>query len=140
MRKGFSLIEVMIALCILMISALAFFRMHLVCIQARAYAESHTRASVLGSSKMAHLDSLQASAPELSLEWHRDQDNPIMDNGIQYWRFWIVREAPQGTYATVYVAWTDKTRGKAADFGSEELLAAALCPKVSFRELLLPAL
>ena len=72
MKKGFSLIEVMIALCILMVSAMAFFRMHMVCTQARAYADCLTRATVLGSSRMLHLDSLPATAPDLTEEWHQD--------------------------------------------------------------------
>ena len=137
MRGGFSLVEVMIALCILMFSALAFFRMHLVCIQARAYAECHTRAAVLGSSLMMNLDSLPAAAPDLTEEWHQDPGNPVADSGMQFYRFWIVRQVPEGREATVYVAWNDKTRGRAANFGSEEAIAAAKCPRISFQELLL---
>lgn len=138
-RKGFSLVEVMVALCLLMVSALAFFRMHVVCIQARAYGENLTRASVLGSSCMAHLGSLPSSAPELTPQWHQDPGNPIMDSGVPFYRFWIIRETPRGRDATVYVAWTDRPRGRAADFVSEEQVASASCPKISFRELLLTA-
>lgn len=139
MRKGFSLVEVMVALCLLTISALAFFRMHVVCVQARAYGENLTRASVLGTSWMAHLESLPSSAPELAPRWHQDPGNPIMDSGVPFYRFWIIRETPRGLDATVYVAWTDKPRRRAADFGSEEQVGSASCPKISFRELLLTA-
>lgn len=136
MKKGFSLIEVMIALCILMVSAMAFFRMHMVCTQARAYADCLTRATVLGSSRMLHLDSLPATAPDLTEEWHQDPGNPITDSGMQFYRFWIVRNATEGKEATVYVAWSDRTRARASNFASEEEIVAARCPKVSFNELL----
>jgi prepilin-type N-terminal cleavage/methylation domain-containing protein len=139
MKKGFSLIEVMIALCILMVSAMAFFRMHHACVQARAYGECLTRAAVLGSSRMMALGSLPGAAPELSPAWHQDPGNPLPDGGMGFYRFWTVRQTPAGREATVYVAWSDRRRGRAQNFGSEEEISAATCPKVTFNELLFAA-
>jgi hypothetical protein len=56
-----------------------------------------------------------------------------------FYRFWTVRQTPAGREATVYVAWSDRTRGRAQNFGSEEELSAATCPKVTFNELLFAA-
>ena len=39
----------------------------------------------------------------------------------------------------VYVAWSDRRRGRAQNFGSEEEISAATCPKVTFNELLFAA-
>jgi len=135
-KRGFSLIEVMIALCILMISSLAFFLMHLVCIKARSYAECHTRAAVLGSSWMMHLDSMAAAAPELAEEWHQDPGNPIAECGRQYYRFWVVRQVAEGREATVYVAWDHSNRAGTLNFGSEGEIDASRCQKISFNEIL----
>jgi prepilin-type N-terminal cleavage/methylation domain-containing protein len=135
MRRGFSLVEVMVALCILMISSLAFFRMHQACIQARTFGELLTRAAVLGSSRMTALGLQRPDAPDLRQEWHQDPGNPLADGGMQFFRFWKSRDVPAGREVTLYVAWSDRSRGRAHNFGSEEELRAAGCPRVVFTEL-----
>lgn len=136
MRRGFSLIEVMVALCILMVSVLAFFRMHQAGVRAGSYAECLTRATALASSEMMLLGSLPYAAPELEQAWHQDPGNPITDGGMRFFRFWILRENSGGKDATVYVAWSDKGRVPARNFASQEEIDAVPCPKIAVSELL----
>lgn len=135
-RRGFSLIEVMVALCILMVTVLALFRMHLFCTRALSYTESFTRAAVLAGSSMMRLDTLPPDAPDLDGQWHQDPGNPIMDGNVLFYRFWVVHGNSGGRDASVYVAWTDRARASAAAFGSEGEIAAAACPKVCLSGLL----
>jgi prepilin-type N-terminal cleavage/methylation domain-containing protein len=92
MRKGFSLIEVMIALCILMICISAFARMQLVCIHARGYGERLTRATVLGNAMLSSLRNEHFTIQDLHAGWHPDQKNPIKEGNIDFYRFWSVMD------------------------------------------------
>lgn len=134
---GMTLIEVMIALCILMLSICAFARMHLAGVYANAYGECLTRATVLGNMKLSVLRTLPPDAAELQTRWHQDPRNPLSDGGRQFFRFWSVQDTPQGKDVTMYVAWGDRHRGRARSFTSREDFAFASCPRMELKELFL---
>jgi prepilin-type N-terminal cleavage/methylation domain-containing protein len=135
MRKGFTLIEVMIALCILMISAVAFARMQLVCIHARGYGEHLTRATTLGSASISALRNRKSTIQDLQAGWHTDQNNPIEEGNADFYRFWSVTDVAEGKDVVMYIAWGDKA--KVWNFGSFKELDSSHCPRIDLRELFL---
>jgi prepilin-type N-terminal cleavage/methylation domain-containing protein len=135
MRKGFTLIEVMIALCILMICIVAFARMQLVCIHAQGYGERLTRATVLGSAMLSSLRNERFTIQDLQSGWHPDQYNPIKEGNVNFYRFWSVMDVAEGKDVMMYIAWGDKT--KIGNFGSFEELNSSHCPRIDLRELFL---
>jgi prepilin-type N-terminal cleavage/methylation domain-containing protein len=135
MRKGFTLIEVMIALFILMICIVAFARMQLVCIHAKGYSERLTRATVLGSARLSILRIEPFTIQDLQTGWHLDQDNPIKYGKVDFYRFWSVKDVAEGKDVMMYIAWGDKVQVR--NFGSLEELNSSSCPKISLRELFL---
>jgi prepilin-type N-terminal cleavage/methylation domain-containing protein len=134
MRKGFTLIEVMIALCIIMICVLTTSKLSLISFQSKSYGEHLTNATILGNSRLDFLQRLPMNSPELRKSWHRDPMNPIRKASIEYYRFWLVDDLPKGKEVTIYVAWHDKQMGMAHNFGSPEDLMASRCPRVDMGE------
>jgi hypothetical protein len=134
MNRGFSLIEVLIALCILMMSCIAVAGLQVTCFRAKAYGEYVTRATVLGNSRLWDLRSVPEGVPELRQGWHQDQDNPIRDSGMPLYRFWSVSDRPEGKDIAVYVAWADGTRVRARDFGSLSELRSSRCPSIDLHD------
>jgi prepilin-type N-terminal cleavage/methylation domain-containing protein len=135
MRKGFTLIEVMIALCILMICIVAFARMQMVCIHAKGYGERLTRATVLGSTRLSALRTGQFTIQDLQAGWHPDQNNPIKEGNVEFYRFWSVMDVAEGKDVMMYITWGDKA--KVWNFGSLEELNSSHCPRIDLRELFL---
>lgn len=134
MRRGFSLVEVMVALCILMICAACLFRLNVVAVRARSHGEILTRATLLGAMKAEELANPRAAPGAIQPGWHRDPGNPIKDGGMDFYRFWAVKEDTQGASASVYVIWSEKNRAKAADFSSLQEVEASSCPIVAIDE------
>jgi prepilin-type N-terminal cleavage/methylation domain-containing protein len=135
MKKGFTLIEVMIAMCILMICIVAFTKMQLVCIHAKGYGERLTRATILGSAGLSSLRNGQFTMQDLKAGWHPDQNNPIKEGNVDFYRFWSVMDVAEGKDVMMYIAWGDKA--KIWNFGSLEELNSSPCPRIDLRELLL---
>jgi prepilin-type N-terminal cleavage/methylation domain-containing protein len=133
MRKGFTLIEVMIAMCLLMICIVAFARMQLVCIHAKGYGEHITRATVLGSTGLSALRNGQITMPDLQAGWHPDQKNPIKEGNVDFYRFWSVLDVAEGKEVAMYIAWGDKS--KVWNFGSLNELNSSRCPLINLHEL-----
>ena len=137
MKKGFTLIEVLISLCILMICILAFTRMNLACIHAKAYGERLTRATVIGNTKLCALRDQSLIIEDLQEGWHQDQNNPLKDGEATFYRFWTALDRTYGKDVIVFVAWDDRTRAKAGDFCSLEELKSSSCPFISLEEVFL---
>jgi len=134
MKQGFSLIEVMVALCILMICMAALSKMHLICVQSGAYGERITRATLLGNSMIQTLRNRPLYAEELKPGWHQDQQNPKTDGHSHYYRFWAVTETTEGKSVMVYVAWPEKGRPVTADIRSRQELESYACPHIGLQE------
>ncbi len=136
MSRGFSLVEVLVALCILMASTVAIMRMHMASIRAQSYAEGLTRAAGLASAKLTDLGSLPFDSADLGQSWHQDPDNPVGDCGREFYRFWSVRDRDTGKEVVMYVAWSGKAPHGARNYASQEELQSSRCPRVVLREFL----
>ena len=137
MKKGFTLIEVLISLCILMICILAFTKMNLACIHAKAYGERLTRATVLGNTKLCALRAQSLTLSDFHEGWHQDQNNPLKVGETTFYRFWTALDRIYGKDVIIFVAWDDKTRAKVRDFSSLEELKSSSCPCISLEEVFL---
>jgi hypothetical protein len=118
-----------------MICIVAFARMQLVCIHARGYGERLTRATVLGSAMLGSLRNEKFDMQDLHAGWHPDQNNPIKEGRVEFYRFWSVMDVAEGKDVRMYIAWGDKT--KIGNFGSLEELNSSHCPRIDLRELFL---
>lgn len=131
MKKGFGLVEVMIALMIISVVIIAVTRMFMVSTRTNTYAESLTYASALGHSRLVSLKALAYDAPELQDGWHRDTGNPIREGERRFYVFWSVQTQENGKAITAYTAWDDQS--EARDFGSADALLNSGCGHVEFR-------
>jgi Tfp pilus assembly protein PilV len=129
-EKGFTLVEVMISLCVIIICVLSLSKLSILAFQSKAYGEYQTHATVLCNSRLVSLRNLPIDSPELKQSWHQDPMNPIKSGSIEFYRFWMVDNLPKGLEVSVYVAWYDKQMGKAHNFGSPGDLMASKCPRV----------
>jgi len=136
MRKGFSLIEVLVALVVTMAIFMVAMRVSILSVQTDRSSESITYASALGHTKLVSLKNLPADSSALDLEWHRDQDNPILCGNVRFYRFWQVSDVPLGREIALYVAWDDHLREKAQNFGSLTSLEESRCSRISFSDVL----
>ena len=134
MKNGFSIIEVMLALCILMICLVALSRMHLVSIQAKVQGERITRATLLGGTMLGKFRNKEITIEELNKGWHHDPGNPNRENNADYYRFWSVRDTSEGKDVRMFVAWTERGRPDVKNFSSQEELESYPCPRIDLRE------
>ena len=136
MKKGFTLIEVMVALVMVMVCVLAVAKLSVLAVQSKAYGEHLTRATMLGQAGILSLQALKETSPEILEGWHQDPLNPLSHDGMEFYRFWMVTQRPLGKEVTLYVAWHDRHGGRARGFGSLEGLMASPCPRIDLREFL----
>ncbi|HQG32132.1 MAG TPA: prepilin-type N-terminal cleavage/methylation domain-containing protein, partial [Deltaproteobacteria bacterium] len=137
MRKGLSLIEVLVALAVTMAIFMVAMRVSILSTRTSRYSESLTYASALGHAKLMSLKSLPHDSPDLDLQWHKDPDNPILCGNVPFYRFWQVSDVPIGKEIILFVAWDDHLREKAQGFGSLASLQESGCAKISFKDVFL---
>lgn len=137
MRKGFGLIEVLVALVVIMAIFMTAMRVSLLSTRTNRYSESVTYAAALGHTKLSSLKNLPADSSDLDLQWHMDPDNPIVCGNTPFYRFWQVKDLSVGKEITLYVAWDDYSREKARNFGSLTGLEESSCPSISYRDVFL---
>lgn len=137
MKRGFSLIEVLVALVVTMAIFMAAMKVSILSTRTNRYSESITYASALGHTKLASLRNLPPDSSDLELQWHKDPDNPILCDSMRFYRFWQVNDLPMGKEVTLYVTWDDHFRGKARNFGSLTGLQESTCPRISFMDVVL---
>lgn len=136
MNRGFSLLEVLVALLVIMLLFTAGAKISILSTRSGSYARDHTLAAVLGHAGLVRLAGLDHGSPELRAGWHRDPANPIEYNGRGgYYRFWQIDESPMGKQVVLFVVWNEGVR-KASDFGSLVSLKESGCPQVSFSEII----
>jgi len=132
MNRGFSLLEVMITLVVIMLVFVATARISVVTAQSGRYSEALTAASVLGHTTLVRLKGLPCDSSDLESGWHQDPENPIEYGPGQYYRFWQVSAAAEGIRSDVHVAWDEGMRQEARNFGSFVELEQSGCPHISF--------
>ncbi|MEN6472407.1 MAG: type II secretion system protein [Syntrophaceae bacterium] len=125
MRRGFGLVEVMVALAIIAIVFSAATRLYVVSTRTGAYADSLTYAASLAHSRLQMLKSAAFDDPALGPGWHTDAGNPTRVAGRAYYLAWSVSARGKGKGVTVYAAWNE--RGEAENFASAESLFASGC-------------
>jgi prepilin-type N-terminal cleavage/methylation domain-containing protein len=136
MNRGFTLIEVLVALILCMIIFLGAMRLSIFTIRSGSYAEALTFASVYGHTKLASLVNEPYTAADLQPRWHQDPANPTSHDGFIFYRFWKVDEVETGKKVVLYIAWDSSAGERAADFGSEDDLKGSRCSKISFSDML----
>jgi len=125
MKRGFGLVEVMVALAIIAVVLSAATRLYVVSIGTGAYADGLTYAASLAHSRLQILKSLDFEDPALKPGWHTDSDNPTQMAGRPYYLAWSVGTRDNGKDVTVYAAWND--RGQAGNFTSPDAIFSSGC-------------
>lgn len=133
-RKGFTLIEVMLSLCIIMVFVLAVSKLSILAVHSKSYGEYLTHATVLGNAKLVSLRSLSFTSQELQQSWHKDPQNPMISGGLEFYRFWSVADRPDGKEVSLYVVWHEEQKSRARNFGSLEDLMTSPCPRIYISE------
>ncbi|MBN1636125.1 MAG: prepilin-type N-terminal cleavage/methylation domain-containing protein [Deltaproteobacteria bacterium] len=132
MKKGFSLIEVLIAVLIFSIFTVAISRLYVVSSKSNAYVENHTFATALANSKLRQLKQLDTNDPELALTWHNDKQT-IGQGNYNYYRFWSVALSSDILEISVYVTWDLKQDNDDLIFNSAMSLKAGKSPYVELK-------
>ncbi|MBN2299182.1 MAG: prepilin-type N-terminal cleavage/methylation domain-containing protein [Deltaproteobacteria bacterium] len=135
--KGFSLIEVLVALFVIMAFFAGISKITILSARSCRYSEDLSCAATLGHSKLIFLGSLQPGSSDLSLEWHQDPLNPIVMHNKDFYCFWQVTEVSVGKKVNLFVAWNDNLRGYAGNFDSLADLKGSSCPHIDFTDILL---
>ena len=135
--RGFSLIEVLVTLCVIMVFFVGISKIAVLSTRSCSYSEDLTYATTLGHSKLLGLKTLKLDSLEMSLAWHQDPGNPIGWQNKEYYRVWQVREVPPGEEAKMYIAWNDSQRGTLRNFTSLEDLKSSKCPCIDFADVFL---
>ncbi|MFY9399705.1 MAG: prepilin-type N-terminal cleavage/methylation domain-containing protein [Desulfomonilia bacterium] len=137
MKRGMTLIEVMVALVVIMVLFMAMAKIAVVAIRSDRYAEVHTRAALMCHEALLKLQGLTGDPPELEAGWHEDPGNPIEQDNERYYRFWQVAEAEAGREVTLVVAWNDGSRHVApGSFSSVEGMKQSGCPYVALHDII----
>jgi prepilin-type N-terminal cleavage/methylation domain-containing protein len=135
--RGFTLIEVLIALCVIMVFFVGISKISVLTTRSSRYSEDLTYATTLGHSKLLGLKAVPTSSPLMSLDWHQDPDNPLSCQNKEFYRFWLVSKVPLGKEVRMYVAWKDKEKDSVYNFGSLGDLTGSQCSKIDFTDVFL---
>lgn len=137
MRGGFTLIEVLVTLCVIMVFFVGISKTASLAAKSCRYSDDLTYATMLGHSKLLSLRTVKFDSREMDLNWHQDPGNPIGWRNKKYYRFWQVRAVPLGKEVSMYVAWDDYRGGSLQNFTSVENLRSSKCPCIDFVDVFL---
>ena len=122
-EKGFSLIEILIAITVFAIGILAVGKMQIAAIKGNSFANDLTKATTLAQDRMEKLIGLSYTDPLLggantTATDHNDPNNPVDDRYNIFWN--IVPDYPVINTKTikVIVRWTDKGAEKSCNITS----------------------
>jgi prepilin-type N-terminal cleavage/methylation domain-containing protein len=135
--RGFTLIEVLIALCVIMVFFVGISKISVLTTRSSRYSEDLTYATALGHSKLLGLKAVPISSPSMSLDWHQDPGNPLSCQNKEFYRFWLVSKVSLGKEVRMYVAWKDKEKDSVYNFGSLADLTGSQCSKIDFADVFL---
>lgn len=109
MKKGFSLIEVLIAIALVFFITCGTVRFLMASNKNGMDSNSSTYASVAAHTKLVSLKKIPATDPDISKGWHEDKGNPIVQGSMNYYRFWSVTLNKDGSRSiNVHVTWNNK--------------------------------
>jgi|WetSurMetagenome_2_1015567.scaffolds.fasta_scaffold431518_2 hypothetical protein len=121
MRKGFSLIEVLLAIALVFFITCGTMRFLMASNKTGIDSNSNTYASVAAHTKLVSLKRVSLADPDITIGWHEDKGNPFVQCNTNYNRYWRVTLNKDGSRSiNVHVTWNSKeTPGK---ISSEENL------------------
>ncbi len=111
--SGFSLIEVLIALCLVAFFTVAIAKMNLISVRLGASGACSTVATVLANEQLLAI--YKSDAAGLAPGWYADPHNPLINQGMSYYRFWQISRSAQEWRAEVFVAWPEPNRGRPSE-------------------------
>jgi len=135
--RGFTLIEVLVALCVIMVFFVGISKISVLATRSSRYADDLTYATAFGHSKLLSLKALPVDSPSMSLDWHQDPDNPLSCQNKEFYRFWLISKVSLGKEVRMYVAWKDNRENPARNFGSLADLQSSRCSKIDFADVFL---
>jgi len=129
MKKGFSLVEIMLALLLVCIISASAVKMLMASSRAGNDSTTRTYASILANSKLVSLKSCPSGIADLTPGWHADKDNPLVYSNKSYYRYWTIALNSNGTKTiNVHVKWDSS--GEAPEISSQEDMANSPCSGV----------
>jgi type II secretory pathway pseudopilin PulG len=132
MKKGFSLIEVLVAIALVFFITCGTIRFLMASNKAGIDSNTSTYASVAAHTKLVSLKRIPSSDHDISIGWHEDEGNPFVQGNMNYYRFWRVTLNKDGSRSiNVHVTWSNtETPGKVS---SEEGLKGCSRSAVEFK-------
>lgn len=128
MKKGFSLIEIMVAILLVCVISAGAVRMLLASNSAGRESTQRTYASVMAKSMLISLQNSSAGNVDINPGWHTDSYNPLVQDNIEYSRYWSVSLNNDGSMVmNVYVAWTNNESSKTYSSEKELLKDSVYC-------------
>jgi type II secretory pathway pseudopilin PulG len=132
MRKGFSLIEVLVAIALVFFITCGTIRFLMASNKTGIDSNLGTYASVAAHTKLVSLKRVSLTDPDITIGWHEDKDNPFVQCNINYYRYWRVVLNKDGSRSiNVYVTWNNI--GSNGSFLSEADLKGFCTSKVEFK-------
>ncbi len=108
MKKGFSLIEVLVAIALVFFITCGTVRFLMASNRYGIDSNLSTFASVAAHTKLVSLKQIPAADQDISIGWHEDRDNPIIQGNVTYYRFWRVSlNKDGGRSINVHVVWNN---------------------------------
>ena len=135
--RGFTLIEVLVTLCIIMIFFVGISKIAVLSTRSCRYSDDLTYAAALAHSKLLGFKVLEMDSQEMSVAWHQDPDNPIDWHNKKFYRFWQVSAVPLGKEVKMYIAWDEPHRETLREFTSLAELKDSKCPCIDFTDVFL---
>lgn len=109
MRKGFSLVEILVSISLVFCVTCGTVKFLLVSNRFGSDSDTSTYASVIAQTKLYSLKKMPSENVDIKAGWHEDAANPIVQESHSYYRFWRVFLRKDGSRAlNVYVAWDEK--------------------------------
>jgi len=114
--KGFSLLEVLIALVFLAVGLLALAGLQVTSFRGNTFSQHLTRATLMAQDRLEFLKNLSLSSKELVGGKHDDQQFTPPGSGMSFARTYIVTEADSMKTIQYTVLWNDGRRNHSVTF------------------------
>jgi len=107
-ERGFTLIEVLIALLVLMIGMAGILSLQLTSMKATAFSRHATEASSLAEDKVEDLRTVPLNSARFANGTDTVDSRGVADANGLYTRTWTITPGAETTIVTVSVAWTER--------------------------------
>lgn len=107
-ERGFTLIEVLIALLVLMVGMAGILSLQLTSMKATSFSRHATEASSLAEDKVEDLRTVPLTSPRFADGTDRVDSRGVADAEGLYTRTWYVTPGADTTIINVSVAWTER--------------------------------